>query len=225
MAVQTINVGALANDGTGDDLREAFIKANANFEDLDIRLSNATDIVGASVGEGQAVFKEQVGTTLNFRKLSVDPLFPETMAIRVSDDGNTLYFSSTQAYYRFTDGTYTLTSPVESVINLTGTQGAQVSVDNSTKTITFDSQIVRETAPQLNANLNADNNALVNVSRLNDILREELDRAFSWDFGELGSNRTSLIDWFINEIDVDFGTFILGKDVSVDLGLLPAVSP
>ena len=32
MAVQTINIGNAANDGTGDDLREAFIKVNNNFE-------------------------------------------------------------------------------------------------------------------------------------------------------------------------------------------------
>ena len=37
MAVQTINIGTLANDGTGDDLREAFIKVNQNFESLDLR--------------------------------------------------------------------------------------------------------------------------------------------------------------------------------------------
>ena len=30
MAVTSINVGTLANDGTGDDLREAFIKVNNN---------------------------------------------------------------------------------------------------------------------------------------------------------------------------------------------------
>ena len=32
MAIQTINVGAIANDGSGDDLREAFIKVNLNFQ-------------------------------------------------------------------------------------------------------------------------------------------------------------------------------------------------
>ena len=37
MAVTSINVGTLANDGTGDDLREAFIKVNNNFTDLDAR--------------------------------------------------------------------------------------------------------------------------------------------------------------------------------------------
>ena len=31
MALQTINVGNFANDGTGDDLRTAFIKVNQNF--------------------------------------------------------------------------------------------------------------------------------------------------------------------------------------------------
>ena len=34
MAVTSINVGTLANDGTGDDLREAFIKVNNNFTDF-----------------------------------------------------------------------------------------------------------------------------------------------------------------------------------------------
>ena len=34
MAIQNINVGLAANDGTGDDLREAFIKINQNFQNL-----------------------------------------------------------------------------------------------------------------------------------------------------------------------------------------------
>jgi len=34
MAKQTINTGTTANDGTGDDLRDAFIKVNDNFTEL-----------------------------------------------------------------------------------------------------------------------------------------------------------------------------------------------
>ena len=41
MAIQSINIGSIANDGTGDDLREAFNKVNANFIDLDTKLSTA----------------------------------------------------------------------------------------------------------------------------------------------------------------------------------------
>ncbi|HEK3017577.1 TPA: hypothetical protein SMV24_001505 [Proteus mirabilis] len=32
--IQKINVGEKANDGTGDTLRDAFVKANQNFEAL-----------------------------------------------------------------------------------------------------------------------------------------------------------------------------------------------
>ena len=44
MTVQLINIGNVANDGTGDDLREAFIKVNDNFEDLD-QYNNVDDVI------------------------------------------------------------------------------------------------------------------------------------------------------------------------------------
>jgi hypothetical protein len=34
MAKQTINVGAAPNDGTGDTLRDSFVKTNDNFTDV-----------------------------------------------------------------------------------------------------------------------------------------------------------------------------------------------
>ncbi len=34
MAKQTINIGTIANDGTGDSLRDAFDKCNDNFTEL-----------------------------------------------------------------------------------------------------------------------------------------------------------------------------------------------
>ena len=53
MAVQLINIGNVANDGTGDDLREAFIKTNANFEELDLRDDEQTTVSNlGEVGEG-----------------------------------------------------------------------------------------------------------------------------------------------------------------------------
>ena len=41
MTVSTINIGNIANDGTGDDPREAFIKVNNNLE-LDARKPEQT---------------------------------------------------------------------------------------------------------------------------------------------------------------------------------------
>ena len=92
MAIQTINLGLIANDGTGDDLREAFTKVNANFADLDVRAANIT-AENAAVGAGFGVFKEQDGTVLKFRDLAPDPAYPGTIALSVSEDGNTLYLS------------------------------------------------------------------------------------------------------------------------------------
>ena len=34
----------------------------------------------------------------------------------------------------------------------------------------------------------------------------ELEQAFEWDFGDLTRNRTSIIDFILKSIDVDFGT-------------------
>ena len=49
MAQQTINIGTVANDGTGDPLRTAFDKANDNFTEL---YGFGGDITGVTAGEG-----------------------------------------------------------------------------------------------------------------------------------------------------------------------------
>ena len=69
MAVQLINIGNVANDGTGDDLREAMVKINSNFEELDLRDDEQT--TGVSLGFGaSAVFKQKLNYELQFRGLA-----------------------------------------------------------------------------------------------------------------------------------------------------------
>ena len=218
MALQTINVGLIANDGTGDDLREAFIKVNQNFDDLDLR-TESTTAQNAAVGAGYGTYKEQVGSILYFRDLAPDPLYPGTMAVRVSDDGNTLYLRSAQATIRFTDGTNTLSSSVEQVVTFTGTEGARITVDNNTRTVTVDSQLVRETAPALSTDLDAGNNDIVNLNSINNILMSELAELFEFNFGSITNTRTSVFDWIINSSDVDFGTIVSPATEEVDLGV------
>jgi hypothetical protein len=219
MALQTINVGLLANDGTGDDLREAFIKVNQNFDDLDLR-TESTTAQNAAVGAGFGTFKNQVDNVLFFRDIAPDPLFPGTMAVRVSDDGNTLFLRSAQATIRFTDGTNTLASSVEQVVTFTGTEAARITIDDFTRTVTVDSQLSRETAPQLGAPLDANNYNLDNVSALNGISADQLDRVFQFNFGAISNIRTSIIDWIINSTDIDFGTINNPAIEDVDLGII-----
>lgn len=219
MTLQIINVGLIANDGTGDDLREAFIKINQNFDDLDLR-TESTTAQNASVGAAFGTFKEQVNNQLFFRDIAPDPLFPGTMAVRVSDDGNTLFLRSAQATIRFTDGTNTLASSVEQVVTFTGTESSRITIDDFTRTVTVDSQISRETAPTLNATLDANNYNIDGVAAINGITADQLDRAFSFNFGSITNIRTSIIDWIVNSTDIDFGTINSPVIEDVDLGII-----
>jgi hypothetical protein len=70
MAIQTINLGTYANDGTGDDLRTAFEKVKANFAEL----SDITAIGGVNLGSGTPVYAgmqsvTDTGDNLTFRSL------------------------------------------------------------------------------------------------------------------------------------------------------------
>ena len=88
MAVQLINIGNVANDGTGDDLREAMIKINTNFEELDLRDDEQTS--GLNIGFGTELFKQKIGYELQFKTLSAgtDITFTEVNdVISIAADG------------------------------------------------------------------------------------------------------------------------------------------
>jgi hypothetical protein len=66
-----VNVGLVPNDGTGDDLRNAFLKINGNFLYLGGRIG--PDPSGANIGAtGESVFKEVVNYQYRFRKIDAD---------------------------------------------------------------------------------------------------------------------------------------------------------
>jgi len=67
MPIQRIEIGGYANDGTGDDLRTAFNKVNANFTLLD---SDAQINDGANLGTGTTVLRGKTGTILQFKSLT-----------------------------------------------------------------------------------------------------------------------------------------------------------
>lgn len=65
MAIETINIGSYANDGTGDDLRTAFEKVNANFTLLETGVTGAVNL-----GTGANVFAQKTSTDLEFKTLT-----------------------------------------------------------------------------------------------------------------------------------------------------------
>ena len=80
MTQQVINTGIQGNDGTGDSIRESFIKVNQNFNELysvfglggSLTLSSLND--GTTYGQDQLIVGSHIdGTTLSARTLtSVD---------------------------------------------------------------------------------------------------------------------------------------------------------
>jgi hypothetical protein len=71
-----VNLGAYANDGTGDDLRRAFEKVNSVLSELyvDMGVSNARNIGTGTDGipaDGQVgIFKDKAGVNLEFKTLT-----------------------------------------------------------------------------------------------------------------------------------------------------------
>lgn len=135
MAIQTINIGNVVNDGLGDDLRTAFQKVNANFADLNAQLTVTAVNTGAT---GYGVFKEKVGAELRFRKLipsgfiTIDGSNPDTLVI-----GSTQPVAFTSIK---TDGD-TLEADTETDITIEGGKNIFVDGDNVSGVISIDTKL------------------------------------------------------------------------------------
>ena len=227
MAVQLINVGQIANDGTGDDLREAFIKINQTFEELDLRDDEQTTASNlGAVGEG--LFSQKLNYDLQFKKLvpgsnitltstdeivTVDALGGLQQLIISSDNGSAI----------LTDG---------STLNLNGGDGIETSLVGNVLTISNTaSELASDTSPELSAVLDANNFDIQNVGNitaqrftgflkgpmegnvwgidvreLNQNVQSFSNFTDSFDFGDILYNVSNVLDWFLINQDVDLGT-------------------
>ena len=113
MAIQTINLGNVVNDGLGDDLRTAFQKVNANFTELSAQLS----VTGSNVGEvGAGVYRQNIGGTLEFRKLVAGT------KILIDENTDNITIASTQpdAFTRFVTDSGEMLASTHQQITLQG---------------------------------------------------------------------------------------------------------
>lgn len=233
MAIQTINVGQLPNDGTGDDLREAFVKVNNNILELDNRTANPP-ITGENLTSlGENIFAGETDNVFKFRTIKAGSnvsFVSNQDSITLQADGgidNILVITN--------DGSLTFDDSKSFYIQ--GKDLVSVKTANSDKleiSIQNSGIVSYDTNPTLSQNLDADFNSIANVETINaatltgnlegnvyDIDVRDINAYFVnyWDFGAISENEfKSILDYIIFQTDVDMGTFNEPGSFDIDLG-------
>lgn len=243
MALQTINVGNFVNDGTGDDLRVAFTKVNANFEEID--LQGAQNNTASNTGSGVGLYKEKVGVNLRFKSLvagSGVSITPQDSTVTIANTNNAIIAVNADT------GALIATTATQA-INIVGGIGVTTSISGNTLTITGnDYTLEQDTSPTLAGDLNLNGFDIIGgtgtsitaqnffgtfnglhvgnvngnvtglVNGVNPALtQQEIDTV---DFGDLFSQTTNLIELLAATIYIDMGTFQQPNPIGYDAGTI-----
>lgn len=246
--IQTINVGNYANDGSGDDLREAFIKVNQNFSALDdVALQTAANL-GSS---GARVFASQVSNVQNFRRLvgGTNVTLTEldnTIVIDGSDPVLTTIITTDSGSIQLGNG---------SAWDIYGGDGVEVVADQNgspNAQIVINAGINRDTNPILSASLDANGENITGVNNLSvtstttgtltttgiatvDTIvptniksvgsetvdyQDALGRFLTWDLGGVSESYTSILGWIMGNTAIDQGTLTNPSSGIIDNGTI-----
>ena len=229
MTINYIDVGIIANDGTGDDLREAFIKVNDNFEELDLRIVEETVIDNAG----------SLGAGIYSGKINGENLFKRLLAgsnITLNENANTITINANDSLDQLIvisdNGTVTISRG--QTLSIQGGQGISTRVDGQQLVVNLDDNgiVVKDLTPILGGNLNANNRSILNANTISattfsgnlegnvyGINIQPFISAFDgFDFGEFQAVYTNSLDFIMRKVDVDFGPFDPPSGDSVDLG-------
>lgn len=224
MAIQLINVGQIANDGTGDDLREAMIKINQNFEELDLRDDEQTTASNlGSIGEG--IFVNRVNYDLQFKKIAAGD------NITLSADNEKIVINAPNIITDITVNadTGSVTLDTSSSLTIEGGDGISTSITNNVLTITneYVSEIVEDTTPQLGGNLDAQGFDILNlgtatgtfIGSINGVDPAATAYYFNnIDLGNISLNITNIVELLAATVDINLGTFGAPAPYNIDLG-------
>lgn len=195
MAIRQINIGFIANDGTGDDIRSAFAKINENFVFLEdnLGLDNTALNVGSN---GEGLFKQKLDGEFQFKKIEAGS------GIGLDGTGDTIIVTATSAgNLTISDGTATDIIQVGSdTLTIAGGTNITTTVTDNVVTINSNAtSLSQDTNPQLGANLDLNGNNITGSGNIN-VLGEVT--ATVADIGELTGNVTGNVTGLVHEIDI-----------------------
>ena len=233
MALQTINIGNFVNDGTGDDLRTAFSKINANFDELDLQGGQANTI--SNIGTGIGLYKEKIGVDLRLKTLK------SGSGINITSAANEVTITnSLNVFVTFNANTGSITASSNSqALNVYGANGITTTITGNTLTITgATDQVVNDTSPELGGDLYLNGFDIIGGMGTNiysetstadtfygniegnvyGIDVREVENRVSFDFGTINFQLTNPIQYFLAITDIDMGTFTNPNLLGLDLG-------
>ena len=246
MALETINVGNFVNDGTGDDLRTAFTKINANFEELDL-LGGQNNTI-SNVGTGIGLYKEKIGVDLKLRTLkSGDGITivltnPNEITIvnerfsfdNVTADTGSIDATDTLTSLSIVGGTGVVTSLVGNVLTIEGNDYNLSQDPNPTLAGNLDLNgydIIGSgniningtvTANSFNGNLtgNIIGNVTGNLTGLvyGIDIRNIENTVNVFDFGEITFQAANPIEYILLTTYIDMGTLLFPNVIGIDGG-------
>lgn len=188
MAIQTINIGNVVNDGLGDDLRTAFQKVNANFSELNASLTVTAVNIGTT---GVGVFKEKTGSELRFKNLLAGT------KISLDDTATAVIINGTapDAFTRFDTDSGSMLASTHQQITLAGTAApGSTTSRKDIEVTTFGSTISFKT-----------------IIPVTDILT-------SYDFGTITGDYDNAMQVVYQSSNIDFGTITLPGRLDLDCG-------
>lgn len=227
MAVQTINIGNLVNDGLGDDLRTAFNKVNQNFAALDNQLS----VTGKNVGtSGTGIFKQKTNFELEFKKLAGS----SNVAVVEANDVITIS-SPLQNTFRYVtangNGQTAVANTDADTLTFEGSDNITVTAVGNT--IKFEAEVVDgQLSKDLDLNtydILGTGNITINgtvtannfIGTVNGYNITQLGQAvYDIDFGNIDNVADNSIQYLFASGDHDFGTVVNPSSVTLDLGTL-----
>jgi hypothetical protein len=236
MAIKKINVGYLANDGTGDDLREAFIKVNDNFEEMQYILDQAVRTEAENLGSGAPIFKEKLGNVFKFKTIQ------QGANVLLTQYGDSITITSDaglQSITFLTDAGSAILDGGDRHIYFQGGRNIGTVVANENGNNYIRTNVIGEGLlfldkdPHLGGTLIGNNNEItdvhkitsntfagnleglvygIDVRNLNNIINQ-------LEFGDFNYTINSLLDYIIFVSTVDFGTFDAPAVVNYDPGV------
>lgn len=212
MALVPINVGLLVNDGTGDDLRTAFLKINQNFEEIEFAGGQANTI--SNIGTGVGLYKEKIGVDLRIKSLKAGS------GISITGNPTELLIENTRnsiVTVNANTGSLNVTSPTQT-LSIVGGTGITTSITGSILTINGTNyDIETDASPRLGGNLDLNGFNIIGGAGTS-ITANNFYGTFN---GNLSGNVTGNVTGLVNGFDITqiYNTFII-----FDFGPFPTVS-